>query len=220
MHLLNISNNEIVIMGGVMKKKIIISLLLLIPFISIVLIIIFRVNFLPDNEDIIRKLKNIKCYETKVEYIVKNSKGEEREDTIQYYSDEEGVRIDFEDGKTKVYKEDGIYVKDSADSNEYVIDEGMDILHSLAFMNKILSYPLKSDSIKEGQEEWGDRIYIQVDTELFLGNEHFDTARIFINKKTKTPIGIIVYDKDGNDSLRIIYDDFKEVKEVDKEIFN
>lgn len=220
MHLLNISNNEIVIMGGVMKKKIIISLLLLIPFISIVLIIIFRVNFLPDNEDIIRNLKNIKCYETKVEYIVKNSKGEEREETIQYYSNEEGVRIDFEDGKTKVYKEDGIHVKDSADSNEYVIDEGMDILHSLAFMNKILSYPLKSDSIKEGQEEWGDRIYIQVDTELFLGNEHFDTARIFINKKTKTPIGIIVYDKAGNDSLRIIYDDFKEVKEINKEIFN
>ena len=67
----------------------------------------------------------------------------------------------------------------------------MDILHSLAFMNKILSYPLKSDSIKEGQEEWGDKIYIQVDTELFLENEHFNTARIFINKKTKTPIGII-----------------------------
>ena len=38
----------------------------------------------------------------------------------------------------------------------------------MAFINKILSYPLKSDSIKEGQEEWGDKIYIQVDTELFL----------------------------------------------------
>ena len=141
-------------------------------------------------------------------------------DTIQYYSSEDGVRIEFEDEKVKVYKEDGIHVKDSSDSNEYVIDEGMDILHSLAFMNKILSYPLKSDSIKEGQEEWGDKIYIQVDTELFLENEHFNTARIFINKKTKTPIGIIVYDKNGNDSLRIIYDDFKEVKGFDKEKFD
>ncbi|WP_195953115.1 germination lipoprotein GerS-related protein [Clostridium saudiense] len=203
-----------------MKKKIIISLLLIIPFISIVLVIIFRAKFLPNNEDIIRELKNIKWYETKVEYIIKNTKGEEREDTIQYYSSEDGVRIEFEDEKVKVYKEDGIHVKDSSDSNEYVIDEGMDILHSLAFMNKILSYPLKSDSIKEGQEEWGDKIYIQVDTELFLENEHFNTARIFINKKTKTPIGIIVYDKNGNDSLRIIYDDFKEVKGFDKEKFD
>ena len=96
----------------------------------------------------------------------------------------------------------------------------VDMLHSLAFMNKILSYPLKSNSIKEGQEEWGDEIYIQVDTELFLENEHFDTARIFINKKTKTPIGIIVYDKEGNDSLRIIYYDFKKVKGFDESIFN
>ena len=117
-------------------------------------------------------------------------------------------------------KNDNIYVKDSLDDSEYVLDEGMDMLHSLAFMNKILSYPLKSNSIKEGQEEWGDEIYIQVDTELFLENEHFDTARIFINKKTKTPIGIIVYDKEGNDSLRIIYYDFKKVKGFDESIFN
>ena len=182
-----------------MKKKIIITLLLIIPF---------RGILSPDNEEIIRNLKNIKCYETKVEYIVKNSKGEERENTVQYYSKEEGVRVEFDDDKVKIYKSDGIHVKDNSSTGEYVIENDMDILHSMAFMNKILSYPLKSDSIKEGQEEWGDKIYIQVDTELFLSNEHFNSARIFINKKTKTPIGIIVYD------------DFKVVKEVDKNLFN
>ncbi|MBS6183466.1 MAG: germination lipoprotein GerS-related protein [Clostridium celatum] len=203
-----------------MKKKIIITLLLIIPFISIFLVVIFRGILSPDNEEIIRNLKNIKCYETKVEYIVKNSKGEERENTVQYYSKEEGVRVEFDDDKVKIYKSDGIHVKDNSSTGEYVIENDMDILHSMAFMNKILSYPLKSDSIKEGQEEWGDKIYIQVDTELFLSNEHFNSARIFINKKTKTPIGIIVYDKDGNDSVRIIYEDFKVVKEVDKNLFN
>ena len=203
-----------------MKKKIIITLLLIIPFISIFLVVIFRGILSPSNEDIIRDLKNIKCYETKVEYIVKNSKGEERESTVQYYSKEEGVRVEFDDDKVKLYKSDGIHVRDNSSTGEYVIENDMDILHSMAFMNKILSYPLKSDSIKEGQEEWGDKIYIQVDTELFLSNEHFNSARIFINKKTKTPIGIIVYDKDGNDSVRIIYEDFKVVKEVDKNLFN
>ena len=198
-----------------MKKKIIISLLLIIPFISIVLVIIFRAKFLPNNEDIIRELKNIKCYETKVEYIIKNTKGEEREDTIQYYSSEDGVRIEFEDEKVKVYKEDGIHVKDSSDSNEYVIDEGMDILHSLAFMNKILSFPIKSDSLKQDQEEWGDTVYIQVDLELFLDNEHLNIARLFVDKKNRTPIGIIVYNKDGEDTLRIIFKDFKKVKQID-----
>lgn len=203
-----------------MKKKIIITLLLVIPFISIFLVIIFRGILSPNNEEIIRDLKNIKCYETKVEYIVKNSKGEEREDTVQYYSKDEGVRIEFDDGKVKLYKSDGLHVKDNSSADEYVIENDMDILHSMAFMNKILSYPLKSNSIKEGQEEWGDKIYIQVDTELFLNNEHFNSARIFINKKTKVPIGIIIYDKDGNDSVRIIYEDFKSVKDIDENLFN
>jgi len=203
-----------------MKKKIIITLLLIIPFISIFLVVIFRGILSPDNEEIIRDLKNIKCYETKVEYIVKNSKGEERESTVQYYSKEEGVRVEFDDNKVKIYKSDGIHVNDNSSTGEYVIESDMDILHAMAFMNKILSYPLKSDSIKEGQEEWGDKIYIQVDTELFLDNEHFNSARIFINKKTKVPIGIVIYDKDGNDSVRIIYEDFKVVKEVDENLFN
>ena len=203
-----------------MKKKIIITLLLIIPFISIFLVVIFRGIISPNNEEIIRELKNIKCYETKVEYIVKNSKGEEREDTVQYYSKDKGVRVEFKDDKIKLYKEDGIHVKDNSSTGEYVIESDMDILHSMAFMNKILSYPLKSDSIKEGQEEWGDTIYIQVDTELFLNNEPFNSARIFINKKTKTPIGIVIYDKDGNDSVRIIYEDFKIVKEIDENLFN
>ena len=203
-----------------MKKKIIITLLLIIPFISIFLVVIFRGILSPDNEEIIRDLKNIKCYETKVEYIVKNSRGEERESTVQYYSKEEGVRVEFDDDKVKLYKSDGIHVRDNSSTGEYVIESDMDILHSMAFMNKILSYPLKSDSIKEGQEEWGDTIYIQVDTELFLNNEHFNSARIFIDKKNKTPIGIIIYDKDGNDSVRIIYEDFKVIKEFDENLFN
>ena len=207
-------------MGGSMKKKIIITLLLIVPFISIFLVVIFRGVLSPNNEEIIRDLKNIKCYETKVEYIVKNSKGEEREDTVQYYSKDEGVRVEFDDNKIKLYKSDGIHVKDNSSTGEYVIESDMDILHSMAFINKILSYPLKSDSIKEGQEEWGDKIYIQVDTELFLNNEHFNSARIFINKKTKVPIGIIIYDKDGNDSVRIIYEDFKSVKDIDENLFN
>lgn len=174
---------------------------------------------MPSNEDIIRELKNIKFYETKVEYIIKNNKGEESEETLQYYSKNEGVRVEFKDDKIKIYKADGIHIKDNKNNSDYLIENDMDILHSIAFMNKILSYPLKSDSIKEGQEEWGEKIYIQVDTELFLNNSHFNTARIFIDKKTKTPIGIIVYDKNGNDSIRVIYEDFKVVKEIDEDLF-
>ena len=52
-----------------MKKKIIIAVLLLIPFISILLVIVFRGVILPTNEEIIKSLKNIKYYEANVEYM-------------------------------------------------------------------------------------------------------------------------------------------------------
>ena len=185
-----------------MKKKIILSLLLIIPFISILIVIIFRGFLMPSNEEIIKSLKNINYYETKVEYIIRNDRGEETEETTQYYSS------------------DGIYVKDNISNTEYVIDVSMDYLHSIAFMNKILSCPLKSDSLKEGQEEWGDTIYIQVDAELFLQNDHLNTARIFIDKKNKAPIGIVIYDKSGKETVRIIYKDFNKVKEIDSDKFS
>lgn len=199
-----------------MKKKIIIALLLCIPFISILLVVIFRGILMPTNEEIIKNLKQIKYYETEVEYIIKNSRGEERENTTQYYSKEDGVRVEFGKERVKIYKKDGIKVIDNVANNEYVIDNSMDIVHPLAFINKILSFPVKGETVKEGQEEWGDKIYIQADIELFLENRYFNTARIFIDKKDKSPIGIIIYDKDGVDTVRIIYKDFKKLKEIDE----
>lgn len=201
-----------------MKKKIVIALLLCIPFISILLVVIFRGVLMPTNEEIIKNLKQIKCYETEVQYIIKNSRGQEEEDTVQYYSKDNGVRVEFGEACIKIYKKDGIKVIDNVGNNQYVIDSSMDIVHSLAFMNKILSFPVKGETVKEGQEEWGDKIYIQADIELFLDNKYLNTARIFIDKKEKTPIGIIIYDKDGTDTVRIIYKDFKEVKQIDESL--
>lgn len=198
-----------------MKKKIIIAVLLLIPFISILLVVVFRGIILPTNEEIIKSLKNIKYYEANVEYIIKNSMGEEREDTKQYYSKDKGVRVEFGDDIVKIYKNDGIRVIDNISKSDYVIDKGLDVLHPLAFMNKILSFPVKTDSLKQDQEEWGDTVYIQLDLELFLDNEHLNIARLFVDKKNKTPIGIIVYNNNGEDTLRIVFKDFKKVKQID-----
>lgn len=198
-----------------MKKKIIISVLLCIPFISILLVIVFRGVMLPTNEEIIKSLKNIKCYEANVEYIIKNSNGEEREDTIQYYSKDKGVRVEFGEDIVKIYNNDNIQVIDNISNSDYTIDKSLDILHPLAFMNNILSYPVKSGSLKQDQEEWGDTVYIQVDLELFLDNNHLNVARLFVDKKSREPIGIIVYNKDGEDTLRIIFKDFKKVKQID-----
>lgn len=201
-----------------MKKKILIALLVAVPFISILFIILFRGVLMPSNEEIINELKNIKSYEAKVQYVFSNEKGDEIEETTQWYSADKGVRLESSDNAIKIYKDDKIYVTDK-NNKQYELGSDMDITYSLAFINNILSYPIKSESISEGQEEWGDTIYIKADLELFLKNRYFDKATIFIDKKNRTPIGIMVYDSEGNCDLKIIYEEFKEVKEIDSTLF-
>ncbi|MBS5886059.1 MAG: germination lipoprotein GerS-related protein [Clostridium sp.] len=198
-----------------MKKKLLLILMVCIPFISIILVILFRATAEPTNEEIIKSLKEIKCYSTRVEYVIKNTRGEEREETTQYYSKDIGGRIDFGEDRSKIYKDNKVIVKDGISNKEYTMENDMDEIHSLAFLNKLLSYPIDENGIKEGQEEWGDTAYIEFTCEVFLKNDHLDKVKIFIDKQEKTPIGAIIYDKDGKDRIRIVYRDFEKLKQLD-----
>ncbi|GAA0086980.1 hypothetical protein UT300007_34210 [Clostridium sp. CTA-7] len=198
-----------------MKKKLLLILMVCIPVILILLVILFRITSEPSNEEIIKSLREIKCYSTKVEYIIKNSRGEEREETKHYYLKDIGERIDFGEERSKIYKDNKIIVKDNISNKEYAMEDDMDKIHSLAFMNKLLSYPINEDGIKEGQEEWGDTEYIEFTSEVFLKNNHLDKIKVFIDKNEETPIGAIVYDKNGKDRIRIVYRDFQKLKQLE-----
>lgn len=199
-----------------MKKKLLLGLLVSIPIILIILVILFRVTAEPTNEEIIESLKGIKAYKTEVEFILKNSRDEERQDTIQYYKKDIGGRIDFGTDRTKIYKNDSILVKDNIANKEYEMEEGMDELYSLSFLNKLLSYPIDNEGINEGQEDWGDTEYIVFTSELFLKNDNLNKIKIFIDKQEKTPIGAIIYDKDNKDRVRIVYRNFEKLKDLDE----
>lgn len=201
-----------------MKKKILIGLLFLVPFISILIIVLFRTVAEPTNEEIVNNVKNIKSYTADVEYIFKNSRGEEREETKQYYDREKGSRVEFGTDRTKIYKSDSILVKDNLANREYTIEPSLDKVHALAFMKNLFSYPIKEGSIKEGQEEWGDRQYLELTLEIYLDNDHLDTAKVFLDKSTQTPIGTIIFDKDGKDRVRIVYKNFEKVTQIDENL--
>lgn len=195
-----------------MKKKILFTLLLCVPFISIILVILFRLTAVPSNEEIIEKLRDTPCYSANVEYIFKNTRGEEREETVQYFSKEKGAKIEFGQDRVKLYKDDGILIKDNISNKEYTMEKDMDKMHSIAFLENLLGNPILEGTLIEGQEEWGETQYIEFMTEIFLENEHLDKAKVYIDKENKAPIGAIIYDKQGNDRVRILYKDFKKMK--------
>ena len=97
------------------------------------------------------------------------------------------------------------------------MDEGIDRVYPLASINNILSNNVLT--IEEGQEEWGDKVYIKVIVKLPFENEHMDYAYIFLDKENQIPVVTQIYDVKDKERIRITYKNFEKLKEVDKNLF-
>jgi len=192
-----------------------VMLVLLIPFISIIIVIIFRHSYFPTNDEIIEEVKSAENYTSKVEYKIKNSRGEYKENTDIYYSKEHGMKIEFEENRVKYYNSGSINIKDSG--YEYEFKGDFDQLYPLAFTSNLLSN--KIQYIEEGSEEWGDGQFIEVSIELPFKNNHMAYAKLYINKKDKVPIVAKVYDINDEERLTIVYREFEYLKKYDENLF-
>lgn len=189
--------------------------LLLIPFISIFLIIQFRHTVVPTNDEIIKYVQEADGYKTDIKYTIINSKGEFDENVQVYYRKNYGVRVEFPQDRVKIYK-DG-YISILEQDYEYELEEGFDSLYPLGFINNILSNEIIE--IKEASEEWGDIKYLEISIDLPSKNKHIDSAKVYINKKDKSPIITKIYNSNEEESVIIIYDNFEFLKDIDKNLF-
>lgn len=190
-------------------------LLMAVPFISIMLVIIFRHEYDPTNEEILESVKNSKAYSSQVDYTIKNSRGEYKEETNIYYGKELGMRIEFGQERVKIYKDGYISMNDNGD--EYKVDGDLDKVYTLSFVSNLLTNEIKD--IKEESEEWGDTKYLKVEISLPFKNNHMSSAKLYINKKDKCPIITKIYDINNDEKMTIVYKDFKYLDEIDKELF-
>ena len=209
---MNVSNKNI-------SSKLLISSLIIVPLIIIFVIIICRHAVVPTNEEIVDNLKNLKCYSSTVEYEFKNEKVDFKEKTKQYYENEKGLRIEFNDegDRVKVYKGGEIKVKDNDD--EYSLDKGMDVVYPLAFLENIFSNIVDSNNIEEIKSEWNDDIYLKVNLEYNSKNKHLNNAEFYVDKNTGVPVMLKVYDINKKERIILKYTDFKEEKQLSDELF-
>ena len=170
------------------KRNILITLLMIIPFISIILAILFRHAVAPTNEEIIEHVKNMKKYDTIAEYTISNNRATYNEKTKILFFDDHGFRIDFGEELTKLYYEDKI---------------DLDSLYPLGVMSEIFKNPVLE--VSEGQQEWGDLQYLKVDFDLITNNNHLDKATLYIDKSKKQPLLIKIYDNKGSERVKIEY---------------
>lgn len=179
----------------------------------------FRHVITPSNVDIINELRNTKCYSSKVEYVFKNSKSQFEESTMQYYSFDRGLRIEFNDGYegVKVYKGEEIKVEGNQD-DEYILDKNIDIIYPLAFIENVLSNP-QSGEIKEVKAAWGEGTYLQVDMKYNSKNKHLNKAEFYVDKDKRVPVLLKILDDNNKERVIITYKDFKKEKNLNNNLF-
>ncbi len=200
-----------------LKKKIFITILMTIPFISMMLVISFRHVAIPTNEEILEDVKNMKNYESIVEYKIMNDRGSYTDKTKVIFSEKYGTRIDFGEEITKIYKDDYIKMIYNKKKEKYEVNRELDKFYTLATMREIFNNPIIS--VEEGKDEWGDLEYLKVNFELIFNNNHLDKATLYINKFKKEPMLIKIYDNEGKERVKIEYREFLKTNKDLEEYF-
>lgn len=199
------------------KRNILITLLMIIPFISIILAILFRHAVAPTNEEIIEHVKNMKKYDTIAEYTISNNRATYNEKTKILFFDDHGFRIDFGEELTKLYYEDKIVIAYNKKNEKYEVKRDLDSLYPLGVMSEIFKNPVLE--VSEGQQEWGDLQYLKVDFDLITNNNHLDKATLYIDKSKKQPLLIKIYDNKGSERVKIEYREFNKDITYEEENF-
>lgn len=193
--------------------------LICVPILIVLLIVFCRNIISPSNEEIINDLKNTKYYSSKVDYKFINSKSEFIESTMQYYSVDQGSRIEFLDdgGRIKVYKGSIIKVEGSQ-NEEFTLDNEIDVIYPLAFIQNILSNTPNGE-IKEVQGDWDDQVYLKLDFKYNIKNKHLDKAEFYICKNKKIPVLLKILDENDKERVVITFTDFKREKKLNNDLF-
>ena len=199
------------------KRNILITLLMIIPFISIILAILFRHAVAPTNEEIIEHVKNMKKYDTIAEYTISNNRATYNEKTKILFFDDHGFRIDFGEELTKLYYEDKIVMAYNKKNEKYEVKRDLDSLYPLGVMSEIFKNPVLE--VSEGQQEWGDLQYLKVDFDLITNNNHLDKATLYIDKSKKQPLIIKINDNKGSERVKIEYREFNKDITYEEENF-
>lgn len=188
-----------------LKKKLKIGSIIALPLLILGVIVFFRHGISPTNEEIIESVKNMKQYESIVEFTITNTRGSYVEKAKLHYSKNHDPVMEFGDNLVKTYKNDSIIMK-YKDGKEYNLEKDTDSFYVLAIIKNLFDNPVTK--IENETLEWGDLEYIKVNIDIISNNQHLDKAVLYINKNEKIPMLIKIFDVNGKERVKIEYREF------------
>lgn len=158
-------------------------------------------------ENILNKLLNINNYSTKVTYVVKNSRGEFKEEGLIEFSKNEGTKITLVD-RIERFSDGKIYMEYINENKNYTVSEDFDNFYKYMFINYVPKFLNDENNVIYSNEIMDDTECYIIEYLLLSGNDNFCREKLYIDLKNKKPLKAIVYDKNNVERLKISYSEF------------
>lgn len=170
-------------------------------------------------EEILDEIKKVNAYTVEVTYVIKNARGEIKEQSIQFYDKTIGTRVDFGQDRILIYKDNKIFIKDLKSNNTYEVDNNFDQFYKLAFLNEVGKYILNDEEFKYHYSDIEGKRFLILEFSTLSSNENLYKEVFIIDIEKKSPREMIIYDKRGNERGRITYNNYKKADKLDKKLF-
>lgn len=203
-----------------MKKKILFLILILLV-IGLSFGAIVYLKFSRSDEKIISDIRELKSYQCDVRYIIKNSRGELKEETNQLYSDNKGNRVDFGEDRIQVYNNEGkVKVWDKILNKGYETTVQDYSFYSISFINNLSKYLNDGSTMEMEYDKEINKRYLKVNVVLDNNNPNLDRAILYVDIYERVPEKLLVFNKKEELIVEAFYNNFIRNAEVDETLFD
>lgn len=170
--------------------------------------------------DYIKGLKNYIAY-TKITF--KNERSEESIFLKQYSSSNGIYRLDLNEDRTYIYRDDKIFVKDLKNDKQYFLEESFDEVYKNCFLNEYIKLLYSMDQVEYFKESYSEGESITTiygaKVNLPINNLNMSSATLYLDGSRYVPIKLEIFDNKGNLRILIEYLTFDALEEMDSELF-
>ncbi len=178
-----------------------------------------------DYVDIQDKFVNMEAYSSSVDLTFYSNKGEnnytikqEAKNDGRYYI--ETTSPDNLKGNVIVYDGNMLWQYNPHLNNKISIDDKDKLARKEICLFSFLENHLKSKDIALQTSKIDDNIYSVLEAKIPGDNKYFDSEKLWINNKTKSPEKLVIYDKDGNERVVAKYNNFLYNPKIEDSKFN
>ncbi|AYF53642.1 hypothetical protein G8S49_05220 [Clostridium botulinum C] len=202
-----------------MKKKIMLFALGILLILGGILIFRNKDNKEINPNDAIDYLKNLNSYSCDVNLHIKNSKQEIEKKCKQFYNKKFGHRLDIDDKRILLYKENDITVRDLNNNKQYKLDKNFDDVYKLSFIEEYIGLLYTNQDIESSFKTIKDREYQLINLTIPGNNRNLNKAILYVNLENNNPEKIAIYDIKGKEMLSFLYKNFIPNAEISEEVF-